>query len=154
MVARARISDSESRNEANLRRATSDLYYAVFHSICEALVEPLGLHPENPAFIETYTALYRQLDHSHAERKCRSLKDSGGFSHGIIRFSDTFILLKNKREAADYHPLEKFALSAITNDLDRTETHIENFWKVDAAERAAFACYVGLRFSKGPQKTA
>jgi hypothetical protein len=39
-VAKARLAETAARNEANLRRATSDLYYVHFHALCEALVEP------------------------------------------------------------------------------------------------------------------
>lgn len=101
LVAEARLSEDKVRNEANLRRATSDLYYAVFHAICEALVEPLGRHPENKAFIEAYTKIYRQLDHGHAEKRCKKVLEEKSFSKEIQGLAEIFTTLKNKRESAD-----------------------------------------------------
>lgn len=153
LVARARISDVSTRNEANLRRATSDLYYVLFHAICEALVEPLaGADPANRAFIETYTRLYHQLNHGYAEKRCRSVAQGDTYSIDFARFAKLFITLKNKREDADYHPLQKFAVSIVKNDLETVETRLAAFRNTDPAERAAFACHVALRWSKDPQE--
>lgn len=144
-VAQARLDDKNLVSEANLRRATSDLYYAAFHAICEALVEPLGLHPDNAAFKEMYVNIYRQTEHGYAERRCNSAAKSGDYSPEIARFSKLFVTLKNKRENADYHPLEQFKLSVIRNDCAMTKTRLNSFWASNSEERAAFACYVGLR---------
>lgn len=145
LVARARIAETGIRNEANLRRATSDLYYSVFHAICEALVEPMGAIPDSEAFVETYTNLYRQLDHGYAEKRCRAVTQDKAFSHNIIQFAKLFITLKNKREKADYHPLETFQISVVRNDLETTETRLKEFWNAHPAERASFSCLVTLR---------
>ncbi len=144
-VALARIGDPNLVSEANLRRATSDLYYAAFHAICEALVEPLGLHPDNAAFKEMYLNIYRQTEHGYAEKRCRIAAKSGDYSPEIARFSKIFVTLKNKREQADYHPLEQFRVSEIRNHCAMTQTRLASFWTSDPEERAAFACYVGLR---------
>jgi len=147
-VARARISETAARNEANLRRATSDLYYCVFHAICEALVEPLGIVPDNEAFKETYTNLYRQLEHGYAEKRCREAAQNELFPVELSRFAKLFVSLKNKRERADYHPLDQFRISVLKNDLETTETRITDFWRAPASRRAHFACFVGLRFRR------
>ncbi|WP_284165243.1 hypothetical protein [Frigidibacter sp. SD6-1] len=153
LVAKARIGDKAVRNEASLRRATSDLYYVAFHTICEALVEPMfRAGPANKAFVETYTKLYRQLNHGYAERRCKAVAQGGEFSAEIARFAKLFIELKNKRESADYDPLDKFAVSIVRNDLEKVESRLQAFWKADSAERAAFACFVGLRWTKDHQE--
>lgn len=155
-VARARVSDSSLRSEGNLRRTTSDLYFAAFHAICEALVEPLGAYPDNPAFREIFLSLYRQPDHGIVENKCKIVARGDKFSVGICRFAKQFVNLKYKRQLADYHPLEKFMISAVRNDCDTTEARLEAFWSVDATERATFACFVGLksqRMSREPDQS-
>jgi len=131
-----------------LRRATSDLYYAVFHAICEALVEPLTLQPDNPAFVETYTSLYRQLGHKQAETRCRQVSTDEQFPLEIRQFAKQFITLKNKREKADYHPLEQFVITSVKNDLQTTETRLNAFREVEPGQTATFACVVALRFGK------
>lgn len=147
-VARARINEDKIRNEANLRRATSDLYYVVFHSLCEALVEPIAFSdPANEAYVKTYTQIYRQVRHNQAEKRCQAVAQGSDFSLEIKRFAKHFVTLKNKRELADYHPLETFSISVVKNDLATTETRLQAFWNADPKERAAFACHVGLKVS-------
>lgn len=126
-VARARCADPVVLNEANLRRATSDLYYAMFHTICETLTEPLDVNPDNPHFVRRFTNLYRQPDHGSAEH---------------------FTAMKSKREQADYAPLAKFSLSEVKYDLATTKARLDAYWAVDQVERAAFATIVGLRNSR------
>ncbi len=143
-VARNRLSGS-FHSEANLRRATSDLYYAVFHAVCEALVEPLGAAPASRAFKETYRSLYRGVDHGNAERVCREIIKERGLSQAITSFAKQFVSLKNKREDADYDPLQRFAVSTVKTDLATTETRLREFWAAPMTERSAFACMVALR---------
>lgn len=130
--------------EADLRRVTSDLYYALFHRICEALVAPLGADPDNPAFIEAYKNLYRQPDHSHIEKKCKELKRHN-FSEPVNRFAEQFVALKNKRENADYDPLAKFAISSVRMDIQSIESVISDFDNAEPSEQTHFAYFVSLK---------
>ena len=150
-VARARLEDLGARSEANLRRATSDLYYALFHAICEAVVEPLGIDPESESARKVFLAMYRQMDHGTAEQKCRSVARSGDFPQPIAAFAKLFVTLKNRREQADYDPLATFPVSEVMNHLQNAETRIEGFWQADQGQRTTFACFVALRF-KDPEK--
>lgn len=52
-VAEARINDTVLRSEANLRRAVSDMYYAMFHAVAEAFVEPGIVFVENGLTVQT-----------------------------------------------------------------------------------------------------
>ncbi|MCC6006595.1 MAG: hypothetical protein JJU40_02840 [Rhodobacteraceae bacterium] len=144
-TARARLNDTGSRSEANLRRVTSDLYYAVFHAVCEAVVEPFPASPENAAFKSTFNLLYRMLDHGQAERRCREIVKEKGFALGISRFAGHFVMLKNKRESADYDPLGIFDVGIVAEDLRITEARIADFWDSDPAERSAFAWHVAFK---------
>tara|TARA_R110002073_G_scaffold144213_1_gene296240 strand:- start:208 stop:711 length:504 start_codon:yes stop_codon:yes gene_type:complete len=146
-TAEARLKRPIECTEADLRRATSDLYYAMFHRACEALVEPIGADPDNVAFLETYRTLYRLPDHNYLEKRCREVKDHA-FSNSIGNFSRHIIVLKNKRQDADYDPLTKFAISAVENDLIQTRAALQGFNEADAVERARFAYFVSLRGRK------
>ena len=148
MAAKARVNDTSTRSEGVLRRATSDLYYALFHAICEALVEPLiGGNPESQAFKIAFEGVYRQVRHEQAEKRCRSVATGEEFNVELRRFAKHFVTMKNKREVADYHPLERFSITVVKNDIGFTETRLQAFWATSPSERAAFACHVGLRNS-------
>lgn len=138
---RMRISAPQS--EADLRRATSDFYYAMFHRICEALVEPLLKDEPDPAFKDTYCTLYRLPEHALLERRCKEVQ-SHDFSIAIKRFAQHVVALKNKRQIADYDPLERFVISDVRNDLEIAERAILNFDRAAPQERARFAFFVAL----------
>lgn len=146
-VARARLAGG-LHSEANLRRATSDLYYAMFHAICDALVEPFDAVPHSAAFREAYRSLYRQVEHGHVERQCRKIIEERKLSQPFLAFATHFVSLKNKREEADYDPLQTFDVEKVRNDLEVIETRLAGFWSAPKAERAAFAFLVGLRRGK------
>lgn len=146
-VAQARL-DGSLHREANLRRATSDLYYAMFHAICEALVELFEVVPESEAYKSAMRSLYRTVEHGYVERRCRKIIEEGKFSSPLLDFAKQLVSLKNKREEADYDPLETFAIREVKKDLQITETRLAAFWAADPAERAAFAFILGLRRGK------
>lgn len=129
--------------EADLRRATSDIYYALFHVVCETLVESIGNEPENQAFVEIYRALYRLPDHQYLEKKCKEAL-SARFSIAVTTLAQHLISMKNKRALADYDPLEQFELSAVANDLRLAESAITGFRCLDPTERSRFAIFVAL----------
>ena len=143
-VARDRLSGS-IHSEANLRRATSDLYYAVFHAVSEALVEPLVGHTSGEPFKEAYVSIYRQLDHGLAEKRCKIVAQGKELPEEIRRFAKHMTSMKEKRVQADYHPLETMQVSVVKNDLQMTEARLKSFWEAPPGDRTAFAYFVGLK---------
>jgi hypothetical protein len=126
-----------------LRRATSDIYFALFHKVCETLVAAIGQDADNAAFRETYITLYRLPEHGLLEKRCKEALGQG-FSIEVKKFAQHLITMKNKRHQADYDPLEKFAISDVENDLSLARSALTGFDKVVAAERARFAYFASL----------
>lgn len=142
-TARNRVQTPKACTEADLRRATSDLYYALFHAICEAVVEPLGADPENPAFVETYRAMYRHADHQTLEKRSKEAL-AGTFTAPCRQFAQRLIAMKNKRAAADYDPLETLSISDVSSDLDACEKVLAGFWAMAKMERSRLALFLTL----------
>lgn len=143
--ARSRVAEPTRCREADLRRATSDLYYALFHRVCEAIVEPLVLDPASPIFKSAYEGLYRSPDHATLEKRCKHVASTKeDFSDATRRFAKQLASLKNKREIADYNPLAQIKISAVRNDLTTVESVLEEFGKLGALERLKFAMFVGI----------
>lgn len=143
MTARKRVAVPQACTEGDLRRATSDLYYSLFHRICEALVEPIGSDSTHPAFVDTFRTIYRLPDHALIERRCKDIL-SQDFSNEVKRFAQHVISLKNKRQSADYDPLDRFAISDVRNDLDIAETALDGLDRATPQERTRFAFFVSL----------
>lgn len=130
-----------------MRRATSDLYYVLFHRICETLVEPLGQDVENPAFRETYLTLYRLPDHGFIEKRCSEVLKQG-FDDRIKDFARQLISLKNKRHRADYDPLSKWSISEVENDLEAVTKIMSDYEMTDPAERVRFAYFISIKSNR------
>jgi hypothetical protein len=140
------LTPSRHKLEGELRRATSDLYFSMFHGVCGALVEPLGFDHETPGFDTVFTATYRQPDHGRLEKHCRDAQAAASaFSSPLKQFATQLSSLKNKREQADYCPLSVFKFSTVNNDLQTVESLLDRFWKTDAQERARFAVFLTVR---------
>lgn len=147
-TARRRIVTQAGISEADLRRAVSDLYYAVFHRICESLIEPIGFDTDNKAFLDTFKTIYRLPDHGLLEKRCKEALGHS-FTPEIKAFAQCIIGLKNKRHDADYDPLAKFAISEVENDLNLTQAALAGFSSCDPQERARFAFFVALDGRRG-----
>jgi uncharacterized protein (UPF0332 family) len=132
--------------EAELRRATSDLYFSMFHAVCGALVEPLGFDHETPGFDTVFISTYRQPDHGRLEKHCRDAQAKmSAFADPLKQFATQLSALKNKREQADYNPLSRFKFSTVNNDLQTVESVLDRFWRTDAKQRARFAVFLAAR---------
>lgn len=108
------------------------------------MVTGIGLSPENSAFKETYVTLYRYPEHQQLEKRCKVLKESD-FSPAIVKFGQRLIAMKVKRHLADYHPLEKYALSAVQTDCRLVEAAINGFNLCQPEEQARFGFFVALK---------
>ncbi|SEK79345.1 hypothetical protein SAMN05443999_102275 [Roseovarius azorensis] len=146
-TAKKRVSAIPGRTESDLRRATSDLYYALFHRVCEALIEPIGVVFDSNPFKEMYRTLYRIPDHGFLEKRCKEVKGHS-FSDAISAFANQIAVMKNKRELADYDPLATFVISGIENDVQVVTSVLENFNLADPIERVRFAYFVSLKGRK------
>ncbi len=126
-----------------MRRATSDIYFGLFHRVCETLVAAIGQDPDNAAFRETFVTLYRLPEHGLLEKRCKEVLGHA-FSEEVKRFAQHIISMKNKRHRADYDPLEKFSISDVKNDLSRAVAALDALDRVDPAEQARFAYFVAI----------
>ena len=130
--------DLKKPKQANLRRAISSTYYAVFHLLVnEACRAQIGAH-HNQAPIRQ--VLGRAFVHGIMKDACRSfgggtLKRSVekglpvGFTiPGEIRkLAGTFVDLQEKRHLADYDLTERFKRSEVLAVIAEVRKDIENF---------------------------
>ena len=106
--------DAGSPRQADLRRALSATYYALFHAALGTMADWFaGANNRN----ETYYALvYRKIDHRMFRELCEEIVGNpskryapyfpqNGFGADISSFATAVIELQNKRFSADYDPL-------------------------------------------------
>ena len=129
--------------EANLRRAVSTTYYALFHCIAaccaDMLVGGAGARRSQPAWRQAY----RALDHGIARNRCRS-GEMRRFPSEIRDFAALFVLMQEERHRADYDPDTSFYKVYVRIRIKQAAIHIRRFNRAPAKDRRAFAVYVLL----------
>ena len=132
-------------SDAQLRRAVSTAYYAVFHAIVRVgTLRFMGAGTETTA---GYPLLYRGFNHGRLKTVCdglaattlnSSLKQQLGrqsVSQSMRDFASAFPALQEGRLLADYDPSIRFELSDATDLVDAAETALAALERVEPAEK-------------------
>jgi hypothetical protein len=85
--------------QTSLRRAISSAYYALFHALATLCAKELVGYSKP---WRVYAPIYRTLDHGRAKDVFK--RSLIGYSASITAIGQTFILLQERRHAADYDP--------------------------------------------------
>lgn len=143
-TAKKRLGERTGRTEADLRRAVSDLYYALFHVLCETLAALVDADSDRAASKEAWLSLYRLPDHDFVAKRCRDGRIHD-YPEAVRRFAAQFVTFKAKREDADYDVSKQFVHSQVANDIGIVETTIRGFNAVSTQHRQNFAVFVSVK---------
>lgn len=144
------LSGKTRPREANLRRAVSTAYYAVFHTLAKCCADLLiGGHASDRSK-PAWQQVYRSLEHGVAKKACENDQKIEQFPKEIQDFATAFLALHKKREDADYNPNQRFYKSSCLVDLNYARSVIEDFERVPTKDKRAFAVLV---LFKAPRKT-
>ncbi len=138
----ARASPRRPR-QAELRRAISTAYYAVFHAIANDAAELLvgaGALRTTSAWVQTY----RALDHGFAKDACRRVKGLG-LPPGVEACANAFIHLQEARHQADYDPQVRYTRADALSWVERAEAAIASLRGAPREDRRAFAIHLLLK---------
>ena len=128
--------------QANLRRAVSTAYYAMFHALCRMCADAFtGTSRETR---EAWRQVYRSLEHNHARKMCRH-QDVSKFPIDLVRFCSAFKQLQEKREEADYDPFASFLRRDVEQLISLAESSMRQLRSVELKHRRAFAAWVLFR---------
>ncbi len=133
-------------SEAQLRRAVSTAYYAVFHQVLRAEAARFM----GPGMEQTsgYRLIYRGFNHGRVRTICRALNVAklspaiqkqlgrGTVSLDMRTFSEYFGGLQDVRELAAYDPIALFSPSDAFDTVLLAETALATFDRVADDERA------------------
>lgn len=130
--------------EANLRRAVSTAYYALFHCLAaccaDMLVGGAGASRSQPAWMQAY----RAVQHGTVRNRCERQAMISRFPGEIRDFASQFVRMQKERHRADYAPDGVFSKRDVLVYITETEDHIRRFNRVPVKDRRAFAVYVLL----------
>lgn len=117
--------DPRKPKQANLRRAISSCYYALFHEIVDAATRRISrfgaLDPE-------FRLTYRRFEHRTMKEVAEAFAKRTGWPTNVgtlpdplVEFARTFVELQERRHAADYDPalrLDRTAVRQLIQDAD------------------------------------
>ena len=145
-LALGRIGSRRGRpRQAELRRAVSATYYALFHTLAKNSADLLVGNRSSTGTKQAWKQMYRSLDHRRVKRQCtdrRPKRVLDKFPREVRDFAAQFVTMQRQRHLADYDPLERISRSSVTQFIKETKLAIAEFKKVDRDDRRAFAVFV------------
>ena len=123
--------------EADLRRAISTAYYAVFHTLAASNAELIAGRPQSSMSSQAWERVYRRLDHGRAQNNLRSILTH--LSPNGENFARAFIDLQGFRQDADYDPNFSITRVFAINVITQAETAIRDFPQLTEEERRFMA---------------
>jgi hypothetical protein len=131
--------------DADLRRAISTIYYALFHTIAHACADAVIPIVSGELSDEARRVAYRGLDHGTLRSACVNSNIVRRLPPKLAELADAIPLLQTKRHVADYSPTHDFALKDIVDDIDSCQALILDFLAAPEADRRAFVAFVLFR---------
>ncbi|MBS9478554.1 hypothetical protein [Ancylobacter radicis] len=123
--------------QADLRRAVSTSYYALFHALARNAADVLvGVGTDRPD--KAWNHAYRALDHGFAKKACRRLRDLG-FPPDLCLCGDAFVILQEARHEADYNPSYKIDRAETLAFVATAESAIASLKSASRRDRKALA---------------
>jgi uncharacterized protein (UPF0332 family) len=131
--------------DAELRRAVSTAYYALFHKVVGTAAERfMGPGQQNTA---GFALLYRGFDHREMKTFCEALQVStlkdkykyhlrrSAISQDMRDFASVLPPLQDARHLADYDPAAQFLPAEVSSLVDAAEVALQAFDRVAVDER-------------------
>jgi uncharacterized protein (UPF0332 family) len=138
----ARASPSKPR-QADLKRAISTSYYALFQALCEDATDLLvGGGPSRSE--EAWVRVYRSLDHGFAKSACREIRNSS-LPPTILECARAFVELQEIRHKADYDPRATFTRAEALEWVNQAEVAIAGLRAAPRGDRKAFAVLILIK---------
>ena len=131
--------DAAQPTQADLRRAVSTAYYALFHCLAGAAADLLtGSGSHSPEWHQ----VYRALEHGKAKRACRQQEAMRAFPTQIHSFAKAFADLQGARHEADYTLEGQYLKPNVLAIINTAEDAINKFEQADVRHRRSFAVHV------------
>ena len=124
-------------SQADMRRAISTAYYAVFHTLAASNAELIAGQPLSNISSYAWERVYRRLDHGRAQNNLRAVLSQ--LSPNGENFARAFIELQDQRQNADYNPNIQLVLSDAINIIRQAQTAIRDFAQLSQEERRLLA---------------
>ena len=131
--------------QADLRRAVSTAYYALFHALSRCCADTLAGATPAHRRQRGWQLVYRSLEHGPARIRLDNKSEMRAFPPEIRNFGFRFVEMQRQRHRADYDPTEAFARKHVLQFIDQTEQAVAELEQCAPADRRSFALYTLFR---------
>ena len=128
--------------QAELRRAVSTAYYALFHALANCTTNILAGSARRG---HSWEQTYRALEHGHARSQCDDQVAMSRFPVEIQYFARQFVIVQHQRQLADYSPSATFSRDRVMLLIDEASDPVDSLDSASSPDRRAFALHVLLR---------
>lgn len=123
--------------QADLKRAISTAYYALFHAVAKDAADMLvGIGSNRPD--RAWSQVFRALQHGDAKSACEAVRNLD-FPDTIKSCADAFVALQQKRHDADYDPDHRVSRADALDAIQLAEDAIRDLKASPRKDRRAFA---------------
>ena len=129
--------------DEHVRRAVSNIYYALFHALAESNASALIGSPGDALTAAAWSRVYRGLDHGTARRELQRHRQE--FSVQARDFADAFADMQELRHMADYDHNAAITINEASAWLDNVEATILNYLQAALSERIYIATLTLVR---------
>lgn len=138
--------------QVDLRRAISNVYYALFHAVMAEATDDLVGRTHRPT--PRYMLVYRSVDHRRLRKLCEDVArepipprysrfaPEGGFGPDLQFFAKALVELQASRHQADYDPLFRATRSNAARIVQRGRDALQRFRHASQGQRRAFLTLV------------
>ena len=128
---------------ADLCRAASTAYYALFHCLARTCADSLAGRSRAIGNRPLWLRVYRALEHRQARARCENVPP--WFPDEMRLFGRTFANLQGKRHFADYDPDYPITKAGVVADINDARAAIDGFLARPASDRRDFAIHVLMK---------
>ena len=129
--------------QAELKRAVSTTYYALFLHLCAAVASLLVGNPQSDRERRVFwQRMYRVLEHGATKNKCGRRTAISNFPEGIRNFANLLVRAQSERHNADYDPFSKYTRRQALDLIAEAYAIIEAFDATPRNARLDFVTYL------------
>lgn len=128
--------------ESDLRRATSTVYYSLFHCLAKCCADAIVGSSSAVRSTAPWRRAYRALDHRRTREACRQKREMISFPTAIRAFAQLFVNLQDERHEADYDPRWTGFKSDVVARIAEARVAIQGFEGAPIQDRRAFTAHV------------
>jgi uncharacterized protein (UPF0332 family) len=139
----AKASPNKPR-QADLKRAVSTAYYALFHAMAKNVADTMTGVVKSKRSEKAWAHAYRGLQHGDAKTACEGVRNLT-FPQEIKDCADAFVELQIARHSADYDPLHRLTRGKAILTVQKAEDAVKKLRSVGAKDRRAFAVQVLIK---------